>query len=146
VEASTPGSVILAGIILKLASYALLRFLLNFSYLILNDVIFFILVLSFIGFLHSSLVALNQIDMKKIIAYSSISHMNFSLFGLFTNFTLGVIGVLYLMFAHAFTASALFFSIGVLYDRYKTRLIFYYNSITLIMPLYSIFFFFIYFS
>jgi NADH:ubiquinone oxidoreductase subunit 4 (subunit M) len=122
----------------------MLRFISFFFYFLFNDIVFFFLILSFLGFFHASLVAMNQVDMKKVIAYSSISHMNFSLFGLFNNSVISMIGFLYLMFAHAFTASSLFFSIGFIYDRYKTRLILYYNSLSLIMPLYSIFFFFFY--
>ena len=72
--------------------------------------------------------ALGQIDIKKIIAYSSIAHMNFSLFGMFSFSLLGSTGMLYLMLGHAITSGALFFCVGVLYDRYKTRLIFYYSS------------------
>ena len=71
---------------------------------------------------------LSQIDIKKTIAYSSISHMNFSLFGMFSYSLLGLNGMLYLMLGHAITSGALFFGIGILYDRYKTRLIFYYGS------------------
>jgi len=81
VEAPTVGSVLLAGIILKIAFYGFLRFLLGFSFFIVADFIFFIYVIAFIGLFFSSCIALNQIDIKKIIAYSSIAHMNFAVFG-----------------------------------------------------------------
>jgi NADH:ubiquinone oxidoreductase subunit 4 (subunit M) len=84
------------------------------------------------------MTALSQIDIKKIIAYSSVAHMNFSLLGLFSESLLGLSGVYFLMFGHAITSGALFLSIGVLYDRYKTRLIFYYGSLVLFMPIFSI--------
>jgi proton-translocating NADH-quinone oxidoreductase chain M len=138
VEAPTPGSIILASILLKLGSYALLRLLLVLFFNISNDVIFFILVLSLFSFTFASMNALSQIDIKKIIAYSSIAHMNFSLLGLFSDTLLGLFGVYFLMFGHAITSGALFLSIGVLYDRYKTRLIFYYGSLVIFMPLFAI--------
>ena len=141
VEAPTPGSVILAGILLKLGSYAILRFLLgSFSY-ICYDLIFFVLIIALFSLTHSSIVALCQIDIKKIIAYSSIAHMNYSLIGLFSLNLLGLAGAYIMIFSHAVTSSALFLGIGVLYDRYKTRLIFYYGGLATFMPLFSIFYF-----
>lgn len=137
VEAPTPGSVILAGIILKLGIYAILRLLFGFTFDIHKDILFFILIISFIGFLYASQTAISQIDIKKIIAYSSIAHMNFSLLGLFSETIIGLTGLFYLMIAHAITSSALFLGIGVLYDRYKTRLICYYGSLAMLMPLFS---------
>lgn len=138
VEAPTPGSIILASILLKLGSYAMLRLLLIFFFNISNDVVFIILILSLFSFTYASMTALSQIDVKKIIAYSSIAHMNFSLLGLFSNELLGLSGVYFLMYGHAITSGALFLSIGILYDRYKTRLIFYYGSLVLFMPIFSI--------
>jgi len=141
VEAPTVGSVILAGIILKIAFYGFLRFLLGFSFFISIDLIFFIFVVAFVGLFFSSMVALNQIDIKKIIAYSSIAHMNFAVFGFFSQFLLGFAGSFFMLFGHAITSSALFFCIGILYDRFKTRLIFYYGSLATFMPMFSVFFF-----
>lgn len=138
VEAPTPGSIILASILLKLGSYALIRLLLVLFFNISSDVIFFILILSLFSFSYASMTALSQIDIKKIIAYSSVAHMNFSLLGLFSNNFLGLSGVYFLMFGHAITSGALFLSIGILYDRYKSRIIFYYNSLVLFMPIFSI--------
>jgi NADH:ubiquinone oxidoreductase subunit 4 (subunit M) len=87
------------------------------------------------------MIALNQIDIKKIIAYSSIAHMNFSLLGFFSESLLGLAGLFFLMFGHAITSGALFLSIGVLYDRYKTRLIFYYSGLATFMPFFAIIYF-----
>ena len=143
VEAPTPGSIILASILLKLGSYAMIRLLIVLFFNISIDVIFFILILSLFGFTYASMIALNQIDIKKIIAYSSIAHMNFSLLGFFSQSLLGIAGLYFLMFGHAITSGALFLCIGILYDRYKTRLIFYYSSIVLFMPIFSIIMFFL---
>lgn len=142
VEAPTTGSVILAGILLKLGTYAMLRFLFGAFSPVLTNLMFFVLIIAFWGFMHSSLVAFTQIDIKKIIAYSSIAHMNFSLLGLFSLHILGLTGAFVMMFGHALTASALFLGIGVLYDRYKTRLIFYYSTMVIFMPLFALFYFF----
>jgi len=138
VEACTPGSIILASILLKLGSYAMLRLLIIFFFNISNDIIFFLLILSLVSFTYASMTALSQIDIKKIIAYSSVAHMNFSLLGLFSNNILGLSGIYFLMYGHAITSGALFLSIGILYDRYKTRLIFYYGNLVLFMPIFSI--------
>lgn len=138
VEAPTPGSIILASILLKLGSYAMIRLLLILFFNISTDIIFFILILSLFSFSYASMTALSQIDIKKIIAYSSVAHMNFSLLGLFSNNFIGLSGVYFLMFGHAITSGALFLSIGILYDRYKSRIIFYYNSLVLFMPIFSI--------
>ena len=141
VEAPTPGSVILAGILLKLGSYAVLRFLLGSFTLICYDLIFILLIIALFSLTHTSIVALCQIDIKKIIAYSSVAHMNYSLIGLFSQNILGLAGSYIMIYSHAITSSALFLGIGVLYDRYKTRLIFYYGGLVSFMPIFSIFFF-----
>jgi NADH:ubiquinone oxidoreductase subunit 4 (subunit M) len=138
VEAPTPGSIILASILLKLGTYAIIRILLILFFNSSDDIIFFILVLSLMGFTYASMSALSQIDIKKIIAYSSIAHMNFSLLGLFSNTLLGLAGLYFIMIGHAITSGALFLSIGILYDRYKTRLLFYYSNLVLFMPITAI--------
>ena len=132
------GSVILAGILLKLGTYVFLRFLIPvFSYPLFKCLIF-IWVIAFIGLLFSSLSALSQIDIKKIVAYSSIAHMNFLLIGLFSGTFLGVSGAFFFMLGHAIVSSSFFFLVGALYDRYKTRLLFYYGGLVVVMPLYSV--------
>jgi NADH-quinone oxidoreductase subunit M len=142
VEAPTAGSVILAGILLKLGSYAVLRLLLGNFFYNLYEFLFVFLTIAIIGLTYSSMAAFAQIDIKKIIAYSSIAHMNFMLIGIFSNLLVGLSGSFMMMISHAITSSALFFSIGVLYDRYKTRIIFYYGGLVNFMPIFSIFFFF----
>jgi len=94
-----------------------------------------IFVFALLGMYLASFCALAQIDIKKIIAYSSISHMNFALIGLFSNNFIAIFGSFFMMFGHALVSSALFSTIGILYDRYKTRLIFYYSGLSLLMPL-----------
>jgi NADH-quinone oxidoreductase subunit M len=141
VEAPTTGSIILAGILLKLGSYAILRFLLGTFSIVCYDLIFFILIIALFSLTQSSVVALCQIDIKKIIAYSSVAHMNYSLIGLFSQNLLGVAGCFIMIFSHAITSSALFLGIGVLYDRYKTRLIFYYGGLAAFMPIFTIIYF-----
>jgi NADH:ubiquinone oxidoreductase subunit 4 (subunit M) len=95
----------------------------------------FIFILSLVGLYLASFSALAQIDMKKIIAYSSISHMNFSLIGLFSGNLIAIMGAFFMMFGHALVSGALFSSIGMLYDRYKTRILFYYGGLVFLMPM-----------
>ena len=140
VEAPTSGSVILAGILLKMGTYGLLRFsLCLFPY---ASIYFAPLVytMSAIAIIYTSLTTLRQIDLKKIIAYSSVAHMAFVTIGIFTFNLYGIEGSLLIMLSHGFISSALFLCIGVLYDRHHTRLIKYYTGLTQIMPIYSSFF------
>src|SRR5205085_1765857 len=109
--------------------------------IICYDLIFFVLLIALFSLTHSSIVALCQIDIKKIIAYSSIAHMNYSLLGLFSQSLLGLAGSFFMIFSHAITSSALFLGVGVLYDRYKTRLLFYYGGLATFMPIFSIIYF-----
>jgi NADH-quinone oxidoreductase subunit M len=92
---------------------------------------------------YSSIIILSQIDFKRIIAYSSIAHMNYALFGMFCESLEGLVGSIYLILSHGFTSSALFFLVGFLYDRFHSRLIFYYTGLIQVMPLFvGMFFFF----
>ena len=141
-EAPTFGSVILAGIVLKLGFYLYLRLVVFLFYYALYYFCSFIFLIALIGLYFSSFAALSQVDMKKIVAYSSISHMNFSLIGLFSMNLIGIIGSFFMLFGHAIVSSALFMCIGVLYDRYKTRSILYFGGLVLLMPLFISFFFF----
>ena len=142
VEAPTPGSVLLAGVLLKLGSYGLFRFIYMGPLALVSwDLIFIIYTIALVGFTYGSLVALNQQDIKKIIAYSSIAHMNFSLFGLFSYTILGVGGAFIMLIGHGLTSAALFMAIGVIYDRYKTRIIFYYGGLASLMPIFACLFF-----
>lgn len=141
VEAPTEGSVLLAGVLLKMGSYGFLRILFPILW---NATVFFIpliFVLCSLAIVYTSFVTLRQIDLKRIIAYSSIAHMNISILGLFTLNIYSIIGSIFLMISHGIISAALFFTIGILYDRYKTRLIKYYSGIVQIMPLFSVLYF-----
>jgi NADH:ubiquinone oxidoreductase subunit 4 (subunit M) len=140
VEAPTAGSVILAGILLKLGTYGMIRFMLPlfpFANIFFTPLILSMAVLAII---YASLTTIRQIDLKKIIAYSSVAHMNFSILGLFINNNLGLDGALYLMLAHGIVSSGLFLCVGMLYDRYHTRNLLYYGGLSQVMPLFSIIF------
>ena len=142
VEAPTGGSILLAGILLKLGFYGFFRFSLTLFPLanqLFMPVVFTLIIL---GMIHAMLVSLRQIDAKRIVAYSSIAHMNFALLGLFAWTLDGVGGSLLVMLGHGLIASGLFFLIGVLYRRYGTRLLLYYSGLVHAMPFFSIVFFF----
>ncbi len=140
VESATGGSVALAGILLKLGTYGIIRFLIplfQFSSIFFTPLVYLI---SIFGILYASLTTLRQIDLKKIIAYSSIIHMNYLMFGLFSYNLEGLVGSLILMVAHGFVSGGLFACIGILYERYHTRLKKPYGGLNNFMPIFSIFF------
>jgi proton-translocating NADH-quinone oxidoreductase chain M len=142
VEAPTTGSVILAGILLKMGTYGLLRFSIC---LFPSASIFFspfIFVLSIVAIIYTSLTTLRQIDLKKIIAYSSVAHMAFVTLGIYSFNFYGIEGSLIIMISHGFVSSALFLCVGFIYDQHHTRLIKYYTGLTQVMPVYSFFFMF----
>jgi len=146
VEAPTAGSVILAGILLKLGSYGMIRFSLC---LFPEASIYFtplVYAMSLIGIIYASLTTIRQIDLKRIIAYSSVAHMNFVTIGIFTQTIQGVEGAIMLMISHGLISSALFISIGIIYDRFHTRLLPYYSGLRTIMPIYRIIFIFFTFA
>jgi len=132
VEASTGGSVLLAGILLKLGAYAIFRFLLSFFLLSFSFYSIFIMFFSFFSIFIASLLAITQIDLKRLVAYSSVAHMGFCFFAFFSDIFVGYLGAFFLLFSHAFVSSSLFLLIGFLYDRYKTRSIFYYAVLLLL--------------
>lgn len=140
VEAPTAGSVILAGVLLKMGTYGLLRFCVSLFPIASFFFTPLIFVLSCVAIIYTSLTTLRQIDLKKIIAYSSVAHMGFVTIGMFTNNIYGIEGSLIIMISHGFISSALFLCIGVLYDRFHTRLIKYYTGLVQVMPVFSFFF------
>lgn len=136
VEAPTVGSMLLASLLLKLGGYAFLRFSLA---LLPEASIYFspiVTTCGLLGVIYASLSTLRQIDMKRVIAYSSIAHMNLVVLGLFSGTQEGIEGAIYLMLGHGLISTALFFCVGVLYDRHHSRLIRYYGGLVTAMPLY----------
>ncbi|MCL2453387.1 MAG: NADH-quinone oxidoreductase subunit M [Alphaproteobacteria bacterium] len=140
VEAPTAGSVILAGVLLKMGGYGFIRFSLP---MFPDASAYFaplIYALSIIAIIYTSLVALVQEDMKKLIAYSSVAHMGFVTMGLFTMTAQGVQGAVYLMVSHGLVSGALFLCVGVVYDRMHTREIAAYGGLINRMPVYAVVF------
>ncbi len=138
VEAPTAGSVLLAAILLKMAGYGFIRFSLGLFPLaseIFTPIIYF---LSIIAIIFTSLIALMQEDMKKLIAYSSVAHMGFVTLGIFTIQQQGIEGSIIQMISHGLVSAALFFSVGVIYDRMHSRLINTYGGLVSIIPKYSV--------
>lgn len=141
VESPTAGSVLLAGILLKLGSYGFLRFSLFLFPIGTEFFRPFIITLAIIGIIYSSFTILRQIDLKRIIAYSSISHMGFVILGTFGGTFISLNGAVLLMIAHGLVSGGLFLAVGFLYDRYKSRNLLYYRGLINIMPIYGIIFF-----
>jgi len=138
VEAPTAGSVILAAILLKMAGYGFIRFSLGL-FPIASD--FFgplIFTLSIVAIIYTSLIALMQEDMKKLIAYSSVAHMGFVTIGIFSVNKQGLEGSIVQMVSHGLISAALFLSVGVLYERFQSRMISSYGGLVNIMPKYSL--------
>ncbi len=137
VEAPTAGSVILAAILLKMGGYGFLRFSLPMFPLASQEFAPLIFALSVVAIVYTSLVALMQEDMKKLIAYSSVAHMGFVTMGIFAATTQGVAGGIFLMISHGIVSGALFLCVGVIYDRMHTREIAAYGGLVNRMPLYA---------
>ena len=142
VQAPTAGSVVLAAILLKMGGYGFLRFSLPMFPHASVDFAPFVYALSIIAIIYTSLVALAQEDMKKLIAYSSVAHMGFVTMGIFTGTEQGIEGALFQMLSHGFISGALFLCVGVLYDRMHTREIAAYGGLVHRMPLYAFLFLF----
>lgn len=137
VEAPTVGSVLLAGILLKLGVYGLLRFNLTLfpdASLYFSPLVY---LMSCIGVVYASLAALRQTDLKRIIAYSSVAHMNLVTLGIFSFNSIGIEGSILQSISHGFVSGGLFFLIGIIYNRYHTRYLYYYGGIVHFMPVYS---------
>ena len=142
VEAPTAGSMILAGVLLKMGGYGFLRFSLPMFPMASEYFAPLIFTLSIIAVIYTSLVALAQSDMKKMIAYSSVAHMGFVTIGIFTLTEQGIAGAMFQMISHGLVSAALFFCVGVVYDRLHTRDISAYGGVATVMPRYAVFFMF----
>jgi NADH-quinone oxidoreductase subunit M len=137
VEAPTAGSVILAGILLKMGGYGFLRFSMPMFPLASQELAPFVFVLSVVAIVYTSLVALAQEDVKKLIAYSSVAHMGFVTMGIFTFNQQGIDGAIFQMLSHGLVSAALFLCVGVVYDRMHTREITAYGGLVNRMPVYA---------
>ena len=137
VEAPTAGSVLLAAILLKMAGYGFIRFSVGLFPVASDYFIPLVYILSITAIIYTSLVALMQEDMKKLIAYSSVAHMGFVTLGIFTMTQQGIEGSIFQMISHGLVSAALFFSVGVIYDRKHTRLIKNYGGLVSIIPRYA---------
>jgi proton-translocating NADH-quinone oxidoreductase chain M len=142
VEAPTSGSVILAGVLLKLGTYGFLRF----SLPLFPEACFyfspFVYCLAGVSVVYTSFTAIRQTDFKRIIAYTSIAHMNIVVLGIFSFNVIGIEGAILQSLSHGFVASGLFMIIGVVYDRYHTRMVRYYGGLNHVMPIYVVIFLF----
>lgn len=143
VEAPTVGSVILAALLLKLGSYGFLRYMLP----LFSDPIHFsqfmplAATLCLLSVIFAALMAISQSDLKRIVAYSSIAHMNFSLLGLLSMSDRAIVGGTILFIAHGFVSAAMFFSVGMMYDRYHQRDLLYYRGLASVAPVFSLLYF-----
>ena len=137
VEAPTAGSVILAAILLKMGGYGFLRFSIPMFPLASAELANFVFLLSVVAIIYTSLVALAQEDIKKLIAYSSVAHMGFVTMGIFTMTTQGLEGGIFQMLSHGIVSAALFLCVGVIYDRMHTREIDAYGGLVNRMPIYA---------
>jgi NADH-quinone oxidoreductase subunit M len=137
VEAPTGGSVILAGVLLKMGTYGFLRFAMPLFPAAAHAAIPIIMALSIIGIVYGALVAMVQPDLKKLVAYSSVSHLGFVMLGMFAMNVQGVEGAVYQMLNHGLSTGALFLLVGVVYERRHTRLISEYGGLWQQTPLYA---------
>ncbi|MGN5374280.1 NADH-quinone oxidoreductase subunit M [Sphingomonas hankookensis] len=140
VQAPTAGSVILAGVLLKLGGYGFLRFSIPMFPEASGQLTWLILTLSAVAVVYTSLVALVQSDMKKLIAYSSVAHMAIVTIGLFAFNQQGIEGAMIVMLSHGLVSGALFLCVGIIYDRLHTREIARYGGLAINMPRYAVFF------
>src|SRR5437764_2810743 len=143
VEAPTAGSVMLAGVLLKLGTYGMMRFCLPLFPEASHRAARWVAVLAIIGIIYGALVALVQPNLKKLVAYSSVSHLGFVVLGIFTFGTIGMQGAIYQMLAHGISTGALFLLVGMLYDRRHTFEISEYGGLATPMPRLAAFFLFV---
>ena len=141
VEAPLAGSVLLAGIMLKLGAYGFIKLAIPIYPYAFYYYSPFLLLLSLCSILYGGLSTLRQSDMKRLIAYSSVAHMGFATYSLFNpnNVEIGLIGCIIILIAHGFASPGLFCIVGIIYERYHTRIIKYYSGLGVIMPLLGVF-------
>lgn len=139
-EAPTAGSVILAGVLLKMGTYGLMRFNLPLFPEVARKYAIIFIVLAIIGIIYGALVAMVQPDVKRLVAYSSVSHMGFVVLGIFSFTELGMQGALYQMLNHGVSTGALFLIVGMIYERRHTRMISEFGGLSTPMPWFSTFF------
>ena len=137
VEAPTAGSIILAGVLLKMGTYGLMRFNLPMFPEISREMAPYVMTLAVIGVIYGALVAMVQPDMKKLVAYSSVSHLGFVVLGIFAFTDKSLQGALYQMLSHGISTGALFLCVGIIYERRHTRAIAEFGGIATPMPVYS---------
>lgn len=141
VEAPTPGSVLLAGVMLKMGSYGFMRFVIPLFPEAAEHFAWLFLFLGVVGIVYGALVAMVQPDIKKLVAYSSVSHMGYVMIGLFAMNTYGVTGSLYQMLNHGVSTGALFLLVGMIYERTHSREIEKYGGLAKALPIFTILFF-----
>ncbi len=139
-EAPTPGSVILAGVMLKMGTFGFIRFAMPLFPDAVHQLSWVFLFLGVLGIIYGALVAMVQPDIKKLVAYSSVSHMGYIMIGLFALNTYGTTGAIYQMLNHGISTGALFFLVGMIYERTHSRKIEDYGGLAKAMPIYAIFF------
>jgi NADH-quinone oxidoreductase subunit M len=140
VEAPTAGSVILAGVLLKMGTYGFIRFAMPLFPYAAYEMVPLISILAIIGIIYGALVAMMQEDVKKLVAYSSVSHLGFVMLGLFALTSSGVQGAIIQMVNHGLSTGALFLIVGVIYERSHTRLISDFGGLSKIIPLFAVYF------
>lgn len=141
VAAPTAGSILLAGVLLKLGGIGFIRFMIPLLPTFTASVFPFICCICLISFIFSSLSTIRQVDLKKIVAYSSIAHMSLVTLAIFSGSEFSTYSSTFLMIAHGIVSPSLFYLVGCLYDRAHTKFLLYFNGIGSLMPLFSIFFF-----
>lgn len=141
VESPTVGSVILASLLLKLGYYGCLRICLPYFYDAIPFYRPFLSLICLLGCIYGSLLSLSQNDIKKIIAYSSVSHMSLCVLGLFSSNLFGILGSFLMAIGHSFVSSGLFYLVGIIYDRYHTRSVDYFSGFSICLPNLSFVFF-----
>jgi NADH-quinone oxidoreductase subunit M len=139
-QAPTPGSIILAGVLLKLGTYGMIRFAMPLFPLAAGEGAQILAILAVVGIVYGALVAYAQTDAKRLVAYSSVSHMGFIVLGIVSMTTQGLTGATYQSLAHGLTTGALFMSIGIIYERRHTRLLADYGGLAKVMPWFTAFF------